>query len=529
MPTCFIILPMSTVTGGNFPYTTDHFDRVLNEICIPAVKRIRFTPIPPKLSGTYPIDEEILARLNDSDLVLCDISTLNPNVLFELGIRRGVYKPFAIIKDRVTKDPFNLANFNNCPYDPAVILQGKAEKEALVKRLAEHLRKTLDPKRIQKHIPKEADLGAAAGGVSKIFPSRHDAEAEVHEAFKSATRRLWIIGIGLSQVFNLADHLNSIEQRIREARQLHKRFDARILLLDALTSTGVFRSLLESSGEKAEEIVSTSRQFGDERPDDPYFNEQLYHDFKNAWSRFRGRPEIDNTVRFYGHAPSCWLFIADDTAYFQPYTFGAPKNSTKTGASAIGPLMPVFKFEGPTIRPFQILENHFERLWSTTDTDLFHVLARDAEAADSVHKIFHARGHWLRQVNGILHKPGRERRQYPRKICNSKLENYVRRDNKQGASQLPIKVEKVLNFSREGLAFRLKMALKKGDRIRVETLTPRRPKGAEKREKAGEYVKKMLVDPYDGRFRVVHVRREGESRRVVGLQPIKKLRPKPRV
>jgi len=519
---------MSTVTGGHFPYSPDHFQKVLNEICIPAVKRIRFTAIPPSRTGTYPIDEEILARLKDADLVLCDISTLNPNVLFELGIRRGVYKPFAIIKDKATTDPFNLTNFNNCTYDPAVILQGKVEKEALIKRVAEHLRKTLGDKRKPNQIPKEMRTGAAACGISKVFPSRHEAEVEVHEAFKSATRRLWIIGIGLSQVFSLADHLNSIEERIRVARRRRKRFDARILLLDALTSTGVFRSLLESSAEKAEEIVSAFRQYGDERPDDPYFNEQLYHDFKNAWSRFRGRPYIDNTVRFYGHAPSCWLFIADDTAYFEPYTFGAPRNSRKTGGSAIGPLMPVFKFEGPTSRPFQILEDHFERLWSTTDTDLFHVLARDAEAADSVHKIFHARGHWLRQVHGILHKPGRERRQYPRKICNSKLENYVRRDNKQGTGQLPIKVEKVLNFSREGLAFRLNMALKKGDRIRVETLTPRRPKGAEKREKAGEYVKKMLVDPYDGRFRVVHVRRESDSRRVVGLQPIKKLGPKTR-
>jgi len=197
MPTCFIILPMSTVAGGNFPYSTDHFQKLLNEICIPAVKRIRFTAIPPSRSGTYPIDEEILARLNDADLVLCDISTLNPNVLFELGIRRGVHKPFAIIKDKATPDPFNLTNFNNYTYDPAVILQGKAKKEALIERVAEHLRKTLGAKGKQKQIPKEVISGAAACGISKVFPSRHDAQVELHQAFKSATRRLWIIGIGL--------------------------------------------------------------------------------------------------------------------------------------------------------------------------------------------------------------------------------------------------------------------------------------------------------------------------------------------
>jgi len=47
------------------------------------------------------------------------------------------------------------------------------------------------------------------------------------------------------------------------------------------------------------------------------------------------------------------------------------------------------------------------------------------------------------------------------------------------------------------------------------------PKGSKRKEKAGEFVKKMLVDPYDGKFRVVHAREDGEFV-IVGLKPIKK-------
>jgi|GEM_PF-6091071 len=527
MPTCFIILPITTPAGANSVYPPDHFYKVLKEICVPAVTKNALEPIEPFRKGTYLIEQKILAQLHESNLLLCDISGLNPNVLFELGIRRALNKPFAIVRDEHTKVPFDLKNFHCFKYDSTAVHANKRDKERLITDLADHLHATLAE---QKKMPTEPLIGAVASGITRIFTSREAAMKDIHEAMERASSRLWLMGVALSEEFRLSDYLGAIEDKIQSTHGRRTKFDAKILMLDALTSTGVFRSLLESKSESVNRIVNASRQPGDERLEEPYFNERLYQDFENTWKRFKGRDVLDNLVRFYGHAPAGWLVIADDIAYFEPYTFGSDPDSKKSAGDPIGPLMPVFKFESAeNDRPFRILEKHFLRLWLTTDTDLFHVQARQPEASDTISKIFQNRGYWLKQVHPILHKSTGDRRRYPRKVCKSNLENYIRRSTVSGASQAPTKVYKVLNFSREGLAFKLLKAtlhernleLKENNRITVETVIPTLPKGSKRKEKAGEFVKKMLVDPYDGKFRVVHAREDGEFV-IVGLKPIKK-------
>ena len=55
------------------------------------------------------IDKNMYTLLIQSDLVIADISTYNPNAIYELGIRHGV-KPYAtiIIKEKEGKIPFDL-------------------------------------------------------------------------------------------------------------------------------------------------------------------------------------------------------------------------------------------------------------------------------------------------------------------------------------------------------------------------------------------------------------------------------------
>ena len=51
------------------------------------------------------------------NLVLCDMSVLNPNVFFELGIRTALNKPVCLIKDDKTEFiPFDLAGVNAATY-----------------------------------------------------------------------------------------------------------------------------------------------------------------------------------------------------------------------------------------------------------------------------------------------------------------------------------------------------------------------------------------------------------------------------
>jgi hypothetical protein len=58
------------------------------------------------------VHANIISKLASSDLVLCDMSSLNPNVFFELGIRTALNKPVCLVKDDVTP---------NVPFDASIV------------------------------------------------------------------------------------------------------------------------------------------------------------------------------------------------------------------------------------------------------------------------------------------------------------------------------------------------------------------------------------------------------------------------
>lgn len=107
-------------------------------LMVPAVERAGYEPIKPTAVGADVIHAEIIRQLEMAELVLCDISTSNPNVFFELGIRTAVDKPVCVVKDRLTDSiPFDTSIINVHTYDPSLapwLLEGEIDA------LAEHLK-----------------------------------------------------------------------------------------------------------------------------------------------------------------------------------------------------------------------------------------------------------------------------------------------------------------------------------------------------------------------------------------------------
>jgi len=144
MEKCFIIMPISTPEELVEKYFGDehHFKHVLDVLFTPAIKEAGFEPIPPSVKGAEVIQAEIIKNLENADLVLCDISTLNPNVFFELGCRTAINKPVCYVKDDKTpKIPFDNAPINHIGYNSSL----KAwELQSEIDALAKHIRTTFD-------------------------------------------------------------------------------------------------------------------------------------------------------------------------------------------------------------------------------------------------------------------------------------------------------------------------------------------------------------------------------------------------
>ena len=164
-PTCFIIAPITTPPERVGLYRDDpnHFGRVMEKLLIPAVEKAEMTPIRPIAEGADLIHAEIIRNLQDADLVLCDMSSLNPNVFFELGVRTALNKPVCLVRDEQTeRTPFDVGSINNHTY---VVTPWTLEDEVL--KLAAHVRRS---------------AGAGDNALWKYFGLRIKAEATRSES-----------------------------------------------------------------------------------------------------------------------------------------------------------------------------------------------------------------------------------------------------------------------------------------------------------------------------------------------------------
>lgn len=114
---CFVIMPIS----DNSNYPTGHFNRVYEYIIKPACIDAGFTPLrADDVKSTNYIAIDIIKKIIESDMAICDLSSQNANVLYELGIRQAFNKPVTLIKDNQTKRIFDIQGFRDMPYDSSL-------------------------------------------------------------------------------------------------------------------------------------------------------------------------------------------------------------------------------------------------------------------------------------------------------------------------------------------------------------------------------------------------------------------------
>lgn len=112
--TCFVIMPISS----DNPYAAGHFGRVYDYIIEPACRKAGFEPIlANRIKAANYIIIDILDQLLKADMVICDISSRNPNVTYELGFRQAFDLPVTLLRDDITNDIFDIQGLRYVRYD----------------------------------------------------------------------------------------------------------------------------------------------------------------------------------------------------------------------------------------------------------------------------------------------------------------------------------------------------------------------------------------------------------------------------
>lgn len=92
--TCFVIMPF----GSSSPELKKTFDGVYKGIIVPAIQEAGYEPIREDISATPgSIPKSIVKKLAESEMVVADLTGINPNVFYELGIRHVLSKSGTVL------------------------------------------------------------------------------------------------------------------------------------------------------------------------------------------------------------------------------------------------------------------------------------------------------------------------------------------------------------------------------------------------------------------------------------------------
>ncbi len=130
---CGIIMPISSSDG----YSEQHWAEVY-EIIQDVVSEIGYSASIVSFGDEAGIiHNRIVTNIAENPIVICDVSSKNPNVMFELGMRLAFDKPTIVIKDDLTNYNFDTSPIEHLGYPaslhfPSIInFKAKLKKKLL--------------------------------------------------------------------------------------------------------------------------------------------------------------------------------------------------------------------------------------------------------------------------------------------------------------------------------------------------------------------------------------------------------------
>ena len=130
---CFVITPI----GDEKSEIRRHIDGIIDEAIVPALGEEYEVRVAHREFELGSINDRVIRNIYDSDLVIANLTQLNPNVMFEIGMRYSFGKPALVIAEEGTRLPFDVIDENTLFYinDP----KGAAELRKKIGQFVERI------------------------------------------------------------------------------------------------------------------------------------------------------------------------------------------------------------------------------------------------------------------------------------------------------------------------------------------------------------------------------------------------------
>ena len=105
MERCFIITPIGKKTDN----IRRHIDGIIEAVIRPVIEKDYEVVVSHKMNDIGSINKQIIKEIYNDKLVIANLTTINPNVMYELAFRHSIGKPVIIIAEEGTVLPFDIS------------------------------------------------------------------------------------------------------------------------------------------------------------------------------------------------------------------------------------------------------------------------------------------------------------------------------------------------------------------------------------------------------------------------------------
>ena len=133
--TCFVVGPIGDEHSNDRIHADWLFEEIIEKVFQDHFPEFTVTRAD-KIAEPGRIDAQVITALLDSDLVVADLSTLNPNAFYEIGIRHMTQKPIVHVHLEGERIPFDIGTYRSIKFSlktPFTLRKARTELEAAIR------------------------------------------------------------------------------------------------------------------------------------------------------------------------------------------------------------------------------------------------------------------------------------------------------------------------------------------------------------------------------------------------------------